>query len=213
MGKINSSTGAATGRISRMVFYQLNGQEVVRGLGVKKKIKSKKVLAQNSSFKLLMQFFSKMKPFIKAGFKNEASGTIFNYHNLATSYNQKYAMGHVDEQPVILYNKVLLCRGNALPPKNPQVSVDHAGLRFSWDIESSLPWTINQDQAMMLAWFPEINETLFTTAGAARKAGTDLLPLTTSYQNLQIETYIAFVSEDRESVSNSIYLGSISKQH
>lgn len=213
MARCNGPTGTANGKISNMVFYQLNGQEVVRGLGVKKKFKSSKVLAQNNSLKILMQFFNKMKPFLKAGFKNEAAGSIHNYHNLATAYNKTHAMDFVDELPVIRYDKVLLSRGFARMPKNPQVSLEATGLRFNWDPEPDLPWLVNQDQVMMLAWFPEIHECLFSTAGALRRTGTDHLHLPASFRMLQMELYIAFVSEDRESVSDSIYLGSIFNQN
>ena len=213
MARSNGTAGAPNGKISKMVFYQLNGQEVIRGIGIKKKIKSTKVLAQNNSMKLLMQFFNKIKPFLKAGFKNEAAGSIYNYHNLATAYNRKHAIIFEDQQPVLQYDKVLLSRGTAHEPQHASVETDAAGLRFRWDIEPDLPWSVNQDQAMLLAWFPELNETLFTTAGALRSTGTDLLELSPAYRNLQVETYIAFVSQDRESVSNSIYLGSLAEQN
>jgi len=211
MARSSGPAGAANGKISKMVFYQLNGQEVIRGLGIKKKIKSKNVLAQNNSIKLLMAFFNKIKPFIKAGFKNKAAGTIHNYHNLATAYNRMHAVTFEGQQPVILYDKVLLSQGTALLPKQPNVARDPEGLRFNWDIEPELPWSTNQDQVMLLAWFPEISEALFSTAGAHRSTGTDLLPLPPSYRAIAAETYIAFVSEDRESVSNSVYLGSITQ--
>lgn len=207
MGRSNGPTGAAHGKVSKVVFYRLNGQEIIRSLGVKKTFKSKKVLAQNQSIKLLMNFFSKVKPFIKAGFKNEAAGSIYNYHNLATAYNRTHAVEFVDDVPVLRFEKMLLSRGTALPPKNPRVLADPAGLTFSWDIEAGLPWSCTQDQVMMLVWFPEMNEALFNIAGARRAAGSDQLPLPPSLRSLNMETYIAFVSEDRESVSNSIYLG------
>lgn len=69
MARSTGPAGAANGKISKMVFYQLNGQEVIRGLGVKKKIKSKNVLAQNNSIKLLMAFFNKIKPLLRLGLK------------------------------------------------------------------------------------------------------------------------------------------------
>ena len=213
MARSNGATGAPNGKISKLVFYQLNGQEVIRGIGDKKKIKSTKVLAQNQSIKILMQFFNKIKPFLKAGFKNEASGTIYNYHNLATAYNRKHAIAFEGEQPVLMFDKVLLSRGTAALPRNPAVEMAFEGLRFNWDIQPDLSWEVNQDQVMLLAWFPELNETLFTTAGALRSSGTDLLELSPAYRNQQAETYIAFVSQDRESVSNSIYLGTIAKSH
>lgn len=209
MGRYNSVTGSAVGKVSNAVFYRLNGQEVIRGTGNKKIFKSKKVFAQNDSLRLLMNFFAKIKPFIKAGFKNEAAGTTRNYHNLATSYNRIHAIDFVDDVPVLRYDKVLLSRGNALPPFNARMRANSDGLEFSWDIIPDLPWDTDQDQAMTLAWFPELNEALFNIAGAHRLSGTDQLNLPPSLQSQKMELYMAFVSEDRESVSNSIYLGTL----
>jgi hypothetical protein len=209
MGRYNSVTGSAVGKVSNAVFYRLNGQEVIRGIGNKKIFKSKKVFAQNDSLRLLMNFFAKVKPFIKAGFKNEAAGTTRNYHNLATSYNRIHAIDFVEYVPVLRYDKVLLSRGHALPPVNAKMKANLDGLEFSWDTTADLPWDTNQDQAMTLAWFPELNEALFNTAGARRLTGTDQLNLPPSLQSQKMEVYMAFVSEDRESVSNSIYLGTL----
>ena len=209
MGRYNSVTGSAVGKVSNAVFYRLNGQEVIRGTGKKKIFKSKKVFAQNDSIRLLMNVFAKVKPFIKAGFKNEAAGSTRNYHNLATSYNRIHAIDFIEDVPVLRYDKVLLSRGRAQPPLNAKVKANPEGLEFSWDTVPDLPWDTNQDQAMTLAWFPELNEALFNIAGAHRRTGTDQLNLPPSLQSQKMEVYMAFVSEDRESVSNSIYLGNL----
>jgi hypothetical protein len=209
MGRYNSVTGTAVGKVSSAVFYRLNGQEVIRGIGEKRKFKSKKVFAQNDSLRLLMNFFSKVKPFIKAGFKNEAAGTIRNYHNIATSYNRIHAIEIIDHVPELHYDKVLLSRGHALPAQNPKVTLTQEGLTFNWDSIPDLSWSSNQDQAMTLVWFPVMNEAFFNTAGARRLTATDQLNLPASLLTEKMEIYIAFVSEDRESVSDSIYLGSL----
>ncbi len=207
MGRSNGALGTVKGKVSNVVFYQLNGQEIIRGLGIKKTFKSKKVLAQNNSLKLLMNFFGRIKPFIKAGFKNEAAGTIYNYHNLATAYNRVHAMDFQDDLPTIRYERIMLSQGSAPMPINPRVIAGAGKLNFSWDTDPALPWISNQDQIMMLAWFPELNEALFNVAGALRSTGADFLPLPAAYSPFQAEIYMAFVSQDRESVSNSIYLG------
>lgn len=209
MGRFNSITGTAVGKISKAIFYRLNGQDVVRGIGDKKKFKSKKVFAQHDSMRLLMNFFSKIKPFIRVGFKNEATGTIRNYHNLATAYNRIHAVTFEDDVPFIRYDKVLLSRGPALPPQQASVSTSPEGLTFSWEIMPDLPWSTNQDQTMTLAWFPDMNEALFNLGGAARLSGTDHLNIPPALLSERMEIYLAFVSADRESISNSIYLGTI----
>jgi hypothetical protein len=208
MGKSsNGIFGAVRGKVSNLVFYPLNGQELVRTIGTHKKtIRSEAVKAQNNSMALLMRFFAKVQPFLKAGFKNEARDTIYNYHNLATSYNKVHAIRMSDQGPEIDFSKVLLSRGTALAPLDPAVEITNAGIKFNWTIDEGLPWIVNQDQAMLLAYFPEVNEAVYNVAGARRMEGTDLLPLPPALMELKKEIYFAFVSEDRESVSNSTYL-------
>jgi hypothetical protein len=208
MGKAsNGILGAVRGKVNNLVFYSLNGQDIVRTIGNNKKsVASVARKAQNDSMALLMRFFSKTKPFIKAGFKNEAIGTIYNYHNLATSYNKVHAINIVENVPQIDYTRILLSRGKALMPKDPILNKTGDGLSISWTVEKDLPWTTNQDQTMLLAYFPEVNEAIFDLAGAKRRDGTAQLTLPPAFRELELETYLAFVSEDRESVSNSMHL-------
>jgi hypothetical protein len=208
MGKAsNGILGAVRGKVNNLVFYSLNGQDIVRTIGNNKRsVTSVARKAQNDSMALLMRFFSKTKPFIKAGFKNDAIGTIYNYHNLATSYNKMHAINIVDNVPQIDYARILLSRGKALMPKDPILKRTEEGLRVSWTVEENLSWISNQDQTMLLAYFPEVNEVIFDVAGAKRYKGTADLNLPPAFRELQMETYFAFVSEDRESVSNSMHL-------
>jgi hypothetical protein len=207
MGKVsNGILGAVRGKVNNLVFYPLNGQELVRVVGTKKTIRSDAVKAQNNSMALLMSFFSKINVYLRAGFKNEAKSTIYNYHNLATSYNKINAISIIDNLPQIDYSKILLSRGTALPANDPRVELAAEGLHFEWETDENIPWIANQDQAMLMAYFPEINEAIFNLAGAKRIEGSDVLNLPSAFRDLRMETYLSFVSVDRESVSNSTYL-------
>jgi hypothetical protein len=62
---------------------------------------------------------------------------------------------------------------------------------------------------MMMAYFPEEESAFYQTSGARRIAGQDLLPLPASVLDKRMELYIAFVADDRLSVSDSVYLGRI----
>lgn len=201
--------GPVSGKIGRVVCYNLRGQEIARTIGEKPPVTAPATLAQNNRMSVLMEFFNKVKPFIKAGFKNEAEGTIYHYHNFATSYNMVAGIAEINGVATLQYDGILLSRGTALTAQNPQVVQDDTGLSFSWDVDPALHWRINKDQVMMLAWFPDIKEAIIEVAGVIRSAGTDHLLLPPSYRNQRMETYIAFVAEDRESVSNSLYLGRI----
>ncbi|WP_316834831.1 DUF6266 family protein [Pedobacter nutrimenti] len=69
---------------------------------------------------------------------------------------------------------------------------------------------------MLVAYLPTNNNAFYTVSSARRSAGEDILeiqPVKKSNSNDEIdqsvEAYIAFISDDREQVSNSIYAGRI----
>jgi hypothetical protein len=210
MGKLEQGIfGPITGKIKNMVFYQLNGKTVVRSLGLKKNVvKSEALKQRNRSFSLLAAFLSKVKPFIKAGFKNEAAGTVRSYYNIATSYNLLNALNMVDSLPNIQFEKVMLSKGKCPQPLNPTVTLEREGLKFGWST-ASLEWRTSQDRVMMLVFYPDLKEALFDIDGPKRAESFGFLHIPPPFKDERMEIYIAFIADDKESVSDSIYMGRI----
>jgi hypothetical protein len=201
--------GPITGRVGNLVFYELNGDHVVRGKGEKSDKLSEAQKSNCLDMAVLMRFFKTTKPFLRVGFANEAKGTNRNFHNIATGYNKMNALIRKNGQPDVDYSKILLSRGTALEPQNVTLALTAAGLKFSWDFDHEAQWSARADQVMMMAYFPESNEAVYTTSGAKREAREDILEIHPSYLDKRMETYISFVTDDRENVSISFYLGRI----
>lgn len=210
MGKAKYGiNGPITGRVGNLVFYELNGENVVREKGVRTAKLSVAQTANCDNMLVLMRFFKTTKAFLRVGFANEAKGTNRNFHNIATAYNKMNALVQQDGKPAIDYSKVLLSRGTALEPENARVETIELGLKFSWDFDGVANWSSRNDQVMLMAYFPEVDEAIYVTSGARREAQADTLKIHASYGNKRMETYISFVSDDRENVSSSVYLGRI----
>lgn len=208
MAKVtNGVFGAAQGSIANLTFYVLNGQPIVRKKADYVDRPSEEQLLVRSGIKTLMAFLKTIKPFLKPGFINESRGTKLSYFNVATSYNRLHAVKVEDGQYVMDYPAVRLCQGNAVPVKDAAVEFTATGLKFSWDPEHSLDWKTQQDQVMMMAYFPGEELGIYQTSGAKRATGTDLLLLPTSLRVKTMEIYISFISDDRMQVADSVYLG------
>lgn len=208
MGKSkNGIFGSVNGKVGNLVFYKLHGEDLVRTLGQRTGKLSRAQLANCEKMSLIVKLFSKIKPFLKVGFGNEAKGTNKNYHNLATAYNKANAIDTVNEQPELNFGKIRLSQGSAIPAKGATVKFVDEGLQFSWSYDEQEDWDGRKDQVMMMAYFPDDQEASFVTSGARRKAGVDVLELHPSFRHKRMETYISFVSDDRESVATSVYLG------
>lgn len=201
--------GPAYGSVGNFTFYELNGQAVVRKKANFIDKPSDAQLLVRSGMKAVMEFFSRIKPFLKTGFINESRGTPQSYFNVATSYNRRYAVKVEGDRFVMDYSAVRLSQGNAAPVKDATAELTSSGLTFSWFVDDTLDWRSQNDQVMMMAYFPEEESAFYQTSGARRISGQDLLPLPASVLDKRMELYIAFVSDDRLSVSDSVYLGRI----
>lgn len=201
--------GPAYGSVGNFTFYELNGQAVVRKKANFIDKPSDAQLLVRSGMKAVMEFFSRIKPFLKTGFINESRGTPQSYFNVATSYNRRYAVKVEGDRFVMDYSAVKLSQGNAAPVKDATAELTSSRLTFSWFVDETLNWRSQNDQVMMMAYFPEEESAFYQTSGARRIAGQDLLPLPASVLDKRMELYIAFVADDRLSVSDSVYLGRI----
>lgn len=210
MGKSASGPlGPANGKIGTLIWYTLNGQQVVRTIGSRTAKPSSNQLASRARMRVVMDLFRNMKPYIKAGFINEAAGTTSSYHNKATSYQLLHAVKSNADLPYIDYAAVKLSIGTLGIPENPVVARVADGLRFSWTYNEQQEWSSRNDQVMTMAYFPEDHETVYSLSGSRRMLGSDILEIHPAYENKIIETYLSFVSEDRSRVSDSVYLGRI----
>lgn len=206
MGKLNKGIfGGVTGKVGNLVGYTLNGKDVVRLIGKNDKPASLKQLASRQAVKVTGEFLNPVLSFINIGFAQEARDMGLYPHNMAFSYCRKNSLKGSYPNVEIDFSKVLFAKGNGLAPQNPAVAPVAEGLKFTWDVART--WPEHTDRVMMLAYFPGLGKASFVRLGAARSAGVDLLVLEPELQNAYKEVYMAFVAEDLEEVSNSVYLG------
>lgn len=208
MGRLkNGLFGNVTGRIGNLVAYTLNGQNVVRQIGVINVPPSDKQKANYQKMSLVNAFLKPIQQFIKAGFGFAVAGTDKQPYNEAVSYNKKNAI--IGEYPhqQIDYRKALISIGDLPAAVNPTIQLITEGVKFTWENQDSPALTIKDDRTMLLLYFPENDTGISILSGARRLECIDFIPLSPDQFTMQIECYIAFYADDRLSVSNSIWVG------
>lgn len=107
-------------------------------------------------------------------------------------------------------------KGTLPPPENPTVEFEGDVLTFKWDVVPNSDYRLNRDQVMMLAYKPANNMAKYVLSGARRTEGTDTMEVHVRkkdwgqfVKDTVIETYIAFISDDRQRISDSVYVGQI----
>ncbi len=204
MGKLtNGIFGDVNGKIGNIIGYDLNGQHVIRTVGVNTKHLSVKQLNNQMQMKVIMELFSKIETSIHAGFSPIARNTNKNYHNFAISYNKPSALKGFYPDVELDYSKIKISAGELPQPDNINVKLLDHQLIFTWDAVN------NKDQVMLLAIAPSNKEVVYENSGAYKSTGSATLKLKPKMYNQALEVYISFINNERTMVANSLYLGSV----
>jgi len=210
MGKLpNGPLGAFTGRLGNTVSYELNGQIIIRTIGINNKPPTPKQKTNRMKMKVINELVQNTYWAMHAGFTAASTGTVYNYANLAIKHNNPNALKGVYPNIEVDFPKVLFSHGNLLQPIDPNVEVVPEGLKFSWDPSTQLTYESAHDQISMIAYCPEKKEMFFIKSGQRRHQGSDILPVDKKYLGLALEVYMSFVADDRLDVSTTTYLGRI----
>lgn len=216
----NGIFGKIVGKIANLITYERLGENVARMKPVKPKHPKKRTPAQqavNIRFSLIKSFVAAGKDFIHVSFAADVKGSTKIPENGAVSYNLKHAL--VGEFPDfrIDFEKVLVSKGKLPMAEEPAVVLEEKKLKFSWSTDHIPNYQRGRDQVMMYAYFADSNKTESITSGARRLQGHDELDISYFMQNsahvtknTSAEVYMAFISDDRKAVSDSIYLGNVS---
>ncbi|WP_316746921.1 DUF6266 family protein [Pedobacter gandavensis] len=207
MGTIKN--GRHHGKVGKTVTYMLNGKLVTRSIGKSDKPATDLQKAIRLRTKVTSKFLLTLKEFILVGYEADARRIKQHPINQAFRYHWKHASTGNYPKIKIDFPKVLLSYGSMPLPKKVVISVVEKGFNFSWGSQKGLTGTHWSDQVMLVAYFPTLKRAAYKTAGATRDQGTDLLPIFDILHGVVAETYIAFISNDRKTISNSVYTGRV----
>lgn len=206
--------GPFIGKVGNLVGYIRYGQSIVRINGHNPtKPRSAAQRAVNEKFKVVMAFISPINNFINVSFRLDIIGTGKNPQNAAVSYNVMHAVKGTSPDFEMDYSKALVSKGDLPGAVNPAAELIAPGiLKFKWDADVPEDWSRWNDKVMLLAYYPEAKQVYYVLSGAKRSKGEDVLEiegLNNSLKDQAIETYIAFITDDRERISDSQYTGRI----
>ena len=211
----NGIFGPVSGKLGGTVVYELNNRTVVRVVGKNTTPPSFRQLVNRNEMRVVNAFLKHLLTFIKIGFAQEAKARNMYPHNVAVSYIKKHALTGVYPNVEVDFEKVVLSSGNLPGLGEPNVLLTAEGLKFSWDPQSWMGWVRCNDQAILLAYFPDVDpnkgvrNSYYTLDGAKRIMGGDFLPIPAELLQERMEVYISVLSHDRKILGTSMYLGRI----
>ncbi|MES2003022.1 MAG: DUF6266 family protein [Bacteroidota bacterium] len=200
--------GGFSGKTGSVVGTSWKGRAVMRSLPSKRsKTVTQAQLDQQEKFKLAISFLSGMADLLSISFGSLA-GSISGY-NAAVSYNiQKAVLGSVS--PFSIDFSLTQVSLGVLPGASNPAALAVAGnqVRFNWADNSGTGKALATDIAVLVAFCPETQRSVYTTAGALRSGLTQTLD-TSVYAGKTVETWLAFMSADGKKCSDSVYTGQL----
>lgn len=208
MGRIQfGSLGPINGKVGNLVISSWKGKPYVKSApGERTAPPTPKEMVNRKKWSMAHAWLKPVTQFVREGFKGYTD-TIEGFI-AAKSYLLKNAFEGEAPDLTINPNLVKVSSGELPLPQHINVSLNtNKELQFTWDT-NDIEFANRYDQVMLLAYDIEGGYAYTRLTGQLRMNGSDTVNVQRGL-NRTLHVYIAFVSADRLTRSNSVYLGPI----
>lgn len=199
--------GGFSGKVGTVVGANWRGKDIIRSLPKEsQKEPSEKQLLQQAKFKLAVAFLQPLKTILSQYF-GSGSG-VKSRVNLATSYTINEAMQVVAGIPELMYNKVLITKGELTGFQNAMLSTQVGGvLDLEWEDNSVQGNASPSDQVSLVSYCKELNDFQIFEGIVMRSDLMASVTLPNFCIGKTIEVWAFLNTEKQTFASNSFYLG------
>jgi hypothetical protein len=208
----NGILGGMSGKIGPVVLYKRMTIDCARSKpkpkpkGKRKKPGTPKQEMARAKFIFLNNWLKKSTPLMAAGFANYQ----VNLTGMQAAYscNVKSVLG-TSPNLSFDYTTLRISTGE-MPAPEAKVEVSTAGyMDLSWTFDPLDNRIMANDQAMVMLWFAEDEEAVYTIHGSLRCECRFVIGVPERLSGKSAEVYLAFRSDDRKRNSESCYLGTV----
>ena len=201
--------GGFSGKVGTIVGANFRGKDIIRSKPKKSgKKPTDKQLLQQAKFKLVMGFLQPLKT-IQNKYFGVGSGAKSKV-NMAASYMLDKALIVVATVPELVYNKILITKGELAGFQNV-VATPAAGrvIDFTWE-DNSLQGNANAtDVVNVVCYSADLGTFEIYKAVATRGALAATVTLPPFYAGFAVEVWLYFNNVEERLACNSPYLGAI----
>lgn len=201
--------GGFSGKVGPVVGANWRGKDIIRSTPKSSsKPKTDKQVVQQLKFKTAIAFLTPLRN-IQSRFFGADAG-VKSRVNLATSYFINNAVEVEDDLPVVVYNKVLITKGD-LTGFQVLEAIAEAGakLKFTWQNNAIQGNALATDKVSVVCYFEETGTFEMFEEIAARSEATVSVTLPSAYAGMETQVYAYLNNELQTQACNSVYLGAI----
>ena len=201
--------GGVAGKVGNVVGGNWKGIDYLRSMPASvANPKTVKQQTQRAKFTATLNFLKPLTGLLPIGFKNYANGmTAFN---VAMSYNVKNAITGVFPAFTVNYPVTQISRGNLTGASTPAVASTVArNVVYTWQNNAGTGNALATDTAILVTFFPTLNEAVYQVTNIARSAATATLTVPAKYSKVLAHCWIIFQTADGQLQANSNYIGTV----
>ena len=199
--------GGFSGKVGTIVGANWRGQDIIRSTPKpSSRPPSEKQLLQQNKFKLVINFLQPIKN-IQSRYFGSGSGSKSRV-NMATSYTISEAVQVTANVPSLVYNKILITKGDLAGLQNPS-AVPQSGqmLSLSWEDNSIQGNAKATDRANAVCYCEELGTFEIFESLTDRSSMTADITLAPYYSGKEIHVWMYFNNIEETLACNSPYLG------
>ncbi|TDX86158.1 DUF6266 family protein [Epilithonimonas xixisoli] len=199
--------GGFSGKVGTVVGANWRGKDVMRSLPKpSQKEPTEKQLLQQAKFKLAVAFLQPLKT-IQSQYFGSGSG-VKSRVNMATSYTINEATQVVAGVPELVYNKVLITKGELTGFQNAILSTQAGGfLELEWEDNSTQGNASPTDEVSLVSYCKDLNDFQIFESIVMRSDLIAGVTLPSFCTGKSVEVWAFLNTEKRTFASNSFYLG------
>lgn len=199
--------GGFSGKVGPVVGATWRGMDVIRSRPKSsRRTPSERQLEQQLKFKLAISFLQPIKS-IQSLYFGMGSG-VKSRVNMAVSYTISTAIQMVAGLPELIYNKVLITRGELTSFRNPVLTTQPGGvLHLEWEDNSTQGDAAPKDQVSIVCYCAELNNWEIFEGIVMRSDLMADVTLPAYCLGKTMEVYAFLNNEKQTAASTSLYLG------
>lgn len=201
--------GGFSGKVGTIVGANWRGKDIIRSVPTpSNRPPSEKQMLQQMKFKLVIGFLRPLG-FIQKKYFGVNSGSKSRI-NLAVSYTISEAVQMVADAPQLIYNKVLITKGDLTGFQNV-VAAPQAGnkIKLTWEDNSVQGNAKGTDKVTVICYSKELDSFAIFETVADRSDLTTEVTLPAYYATKDMQVWVYLNALDESIVCNSSYLGTL----
>lgn len=201
--------GGFSGKVGTIVGANWRGKDIIRSIPTpSNRPPSEKQMLQQMKFKLVVSFLRPLGSIQKKYFGlNSGSKSRIN---LAVSYTINEAVQMVADIPELIYNKILITKGELTGFQNAAATPKTGNIiELTWEDNTAQGNATGTDQVTIICYSKELGSFAIFEATAERSALTTAVTVPTFYTGKEMQVWAYLNTKEQNTACNSFYLGTV----